>query len=241
MRAEIGDRYDVYSYGISGASLSEYLNISRYVNRYFDPDIAIFNIRYNDFVESVFELNRGDTHMLMISITDSSVTETEPRPNYSFSQFSLKRRILRKSAIVRYLVVNLKVQQAIRDMFSKREYSGNIEIASAEHARDPIKIAATYVFERLKEENRGKRVIIVMAAPRQDIYAGTVGRSRLLFLNDLIAELAVANGFEILDLTEPMMKDYEANQIPFNSPWDAHWDEYAHEFVCRQVLALGFP
>ena len=106
MRAEIGDRHDVYSYGISGASLSEYLNISRYVNRHFDPDVVIFNIRYNDFAESVFELNPADTHMLMISITDSSVTETEPRPNYSFSQFSLKRRILRKSAIARYLIIN---------------------------------------------------------------------------------------------------------------------------------------
>lgn len=241
MRAEIGDRYDIYSFGISGASLSEYLNINRYVNRHFDPDVVIFNIRYNDFAESVFELNRGDIHMMMISITDTSVTETMPRPNYSFSQFSLRRRILLKSAFVRYLIINLRVHQATRDLFSERTYSGNVEIDAVEGSRDLVETAAAYVFQRLSEENQGKRVIIVMAAPRQDIYAGTLMESRLLFLNDLVRRLSSVHGFELLDLTEPMIQDYEANRIPFNSPWDAHWNEYAHGFVARQVLSLGFP
>jgi hypothetical protein len=240
MRAEIGDRYDVYSFGISGASLSEYLNISRYVNRNFDPDILIFNIRYNDFAESVFEINRGDTHMLMISVSDTSVTETIPRPNHSFSQFSLKRRLLLKSALVRYLTFNLKIRQVVRDMFHHREYSGNVAIRSVEEHRDLIETAATYVFERLSEENRGKRVIIVMAAPRQDIYDGTLAQSRVLFLNELVQRLSSAHGFELLDLTEPMLEDYRINHIPFNSPLDAHWNAYGHAFVARQVLSLGF-
>jgi len=240
MRTEIGDIYDVYSFGISGASLSEYLNINRYVNRNFDPDILIFNIRYNDFAESVFEINPADTHMLMISVTDTSVTEIPPRPNYSFSQFNLKRRILRKSALLRYLVINLRVQQAVRDMFSKRDYSGNVEIEAVDENRDRIETAAAYVFERLNEENPGKRVIIVMAAPRHDIYAGTLEESRVLFLNDLVRRLSLANGFELLDLTRPMLEDYKANKIPFNSPRDAHWNEYGHAFVARQVLSLGF-
>ena len=241
MRAEIGDRYDVYSFGISGASLSEYLNISRYVDRNFDPDILIFNIRYNDLAESVFEINRADTHMLMISITDTSVTETVPRPNHSFSQFSLKRRILRKSALVRYLTINLRAQQVIRDMFSKRDYSGNVEIDAVEREKDLVETAATYVFKKLKEENQGKRVIIVMAAPRHDIYAGALDQSRVLFVNDMIRRLSLAEGFELLDLTTPMAEDYEKNQTPFNSPWDSHWNEYGHAFVARQVLSLGFP
>jgi hypothetical protein len=80
-----------------------------------------------------------------------------------------------------------------------------------------------------------------MAAPRHDIYAGTVEESRVLSLNILVARLASEQGFELLDLTGPMMHDYEANRTPFNSPWDSHWNEYGHEFVARQVLALGFP
>jgi hypothetical protein len=179
--------------------------------------------------------------MLMISITDTSVTETVPRPNHSFAQFNLKRRILRKSALIRYLTINLKIHQVVRDMFSGREYSGNIEVEMVENSREPVETAATYVFRKLNEENRGKRVIVVMAAPRQDIYAGTVEASRVLFLNDLVRRLSSDYGFELLDLTEPMRKDYEQNETPFNSPWDAHWNEYGHAFVARQVLSLGFP
>jgi hypothetical protein len=240
MRAEIGDRYDVYSFGISGASLSEYLNMSRYADRLFDPDILIFNIRYNDFTESLFKINPADSQMLMLDISDGVVTETVPRPNHSFSQFSLKRRILRESAVVRYLVINLRVQQSIYDVFSKPTYGGNTEIETLERNRDPVETATAYVFEHLREENPGRRIILVMAAPRQDIYAGTLERSRVLFLNDLVRRLAFEQGFELLDLTEPMKIDYEANGIPFNSPWDAHWNEYGHRFVARQVLALGF-
>jgi hypothetical protein len=241
MRSKIGSRYDVYSFGISGASLSEYLNISRYVNRHFDPDVLIFNVRYNDFDESVLELNPGATHMLLLSITDRSITESVPRPNYSFSQYSLKRRILRKSAVLRYLIHNLKVQRVIRSLRSDGTYSENIEIDDVERNRYLVERAAGYVFGRLEEENQGKRVIIVMGAPTHAIYAGTVGQSRVLFLNDLVAGLCSAHGFELLDLTEPMSLDYEANHNAFNSPWDAHWNEYGHEFVSRQVLLLGFP
>jgi hypothetical protein len=241
MRAELGDRCDVYGFGISGAPLSEYLNISRYVNRHFDPDVFIINIRYNDFAESILEINPANTHMLMVSITDSMVTETVPRPNYSFSQFSLKRRLLRKSAIVRYLVINLKVQQAVHDLLKKQRYAGNIEIETLDKNMALVEVATAYIFRRLREENPGRRVIIVMAAPRHDIYTGTVEGSPVLRLNKLVASLASANGFELLDLAEPMMKDYEANSRPFNSPWDAHWNQYGHQFVARQVLSLGLP
>jgi hypothetical protein len=241
IRAEIGDRCDVYSFGISGAPLSEYLNISRYVTRNFDPDVLIITIRYNDFAESILELNPGAIHMLMVSVTDSTVTETTPRANYSFSQFSPTRRLLRKSAIVRYLIINLKVQQAIHDMLKKRTYAGNIEFDAVTENRELVEVATAYVFRCLREENPERRVIIVMGAPRHDIYAGTVEGSPLLTLNSLVARLSSANGFELLDLTEPMMKDYEANRTPFNSPWDFHWNEYGHSFTARQVLSLGLP
>ncbi|UCG52791.1 MAG: hypothetical protein JSW58_04355 [Candidatus Latescibacterota bacterium] len=240
LRSELGGRYDVYSFGISGAALSEYLNLSRYVNRNFDPDVLIFNVRYNDFLESIYEVNPVDTHMMMLSITDGSVTETVPRPNYSFTEFSFKKRLLRKSAIVRYLTLNLKLQQAVRGLLSRKTYSGNVEITSVERHTGLVEKAASYVFERIEEENRGRRVIVVMGAPKHDIYAGTTDQSKVLFFNRLVAKLCSNHGFELLDLTEPMKRDYETNHTMFNSPWDGHWNEYGHEFVSRQVLSLGF-
>jgi hypothetical protein len=211
------------------------------VTRNFDPDVLTITIRYNDFAESILELTPGAIHMLLVSVTDSTVTETTPRPNYSFSEFSLTRRLLRKSAIVRYLVINLKVQQAIQDMLKKRTYAGNIEFDAVTENMELVEVATAYIFRCLREENPGRRVIIVMGAPRHDIYADTVEGSPLLALNSLVARLSSANGFELLDLTEPMIKDYEANRTPFNSSWDFHWNEYGHRFVAREVLSLGLP
>ncbi|UCH83738.1 MAG: SGNH/GDSL hydrolase family protein [Candidatus Latescibacterota bacterium] len=241
LRSEIGDRYDVYSFGVSGASLSEYVNMNRYVNRTFAPDVLIFNLRHNDFLESIYELNRGDTIMMMLDITDDSITETRPRPDYSFTEFNWKKRLLRKSAVVRYLIYNLRIKLVIQNLYSRDTYSGNVSVTNVERHRELIVTATEYLFDRIKAENPGRRIIVVMPAPRHAIYDGTVTESKVLFLNDLVAELSIEYGFEHLDLTESMTRDYEANGIEFNSPWDAHWDEYGHDFVARQVLSLGWP
>ena len=56
----LGVDYEVYSFGISGAPLSQYLNLSRYVVSEFDPDVLIFNVVHNDFEESIRKYNSND-------------------------------------------------------------------------------------------------------------------------------------------------------------------------------------
>ena len=56
----LGADYEVYSFGISGAPLSQYLNLSRYVVSEFDPDVLIFNVVHNDFEESIRKYNSND-------------------------------------------------------------------------------------------------------------------------------------------------------------------------------------
>ena len=173
MRSKLGDRYDVYSFGMSGAPLSEYLNMSRYVRQHCDPDIFIFNVVYNDFLESVNELNPNDTYQLTVSVRDSVIKEIAPRPDYSFAQYNAKKRLLRKSAIVRYIVYNLKIPELVTMFSSKRSYSANVDVDAAENHRDVIKQAANHIVGRIKEENSAKRIIFVMSTSNQDIYAGT--------------------------------------------------------------------
>jgi hypothetical protein len=33
-----------------------------------------------------------------------------------------------------------------------------------------------------------------------------------------------------------MQKDYEKHSKPFNSTLDAHWNEFGHAFIARQLL-----
>ena len=53
LREKIGDQAEVYSFGTRGAPMSQYLHMSRYVNKNSDPDILVFNIVNNDFDRSL--------------------------------------------------------------------------------------------------------------------------------------------------------------------------------------------
>jgi hypothetical protein len=61
------------------------------------------------------------------------------------------------------------------------------------------------------------------------------------FLHDMFGELCRENGFELLDLTESMTRDYAANGRKFDTEWDAHWNEYGHRFVAQRVLEMLKP
>ncbi|HMC83304.1 MAG TPA: hypothetical protein VKL61_08745, partial [Candidatus Polarisedimenticolia bacterium] len=55
-RRALGGGYQIYSFGIGGAPLSQYLLMSRYVRRHFNPSVMVFNVVHNDFDESLVEL-----------------------------------------------------------------------------------------------------------------------------------------------------------------------------------------
>ena len=79
-----------------------------------------------------------------------------------------------------------------------------------------------------------------MDAPRKDIYKSRVNKSSVLYLHTMFAMLCRKNGFELLDLTQSMAKDYEAKKVKFNSKIDGHWNEYGHQFVAQKILETFF-
>lgn len=240
LRKKIGDNYDVYSFGRSGAPLSQYLHYSRYVNRLFNPDILLFNIVHNDFDESVFQLNPSDIHWLTLNVNDSIVTENKPKPNHSFSQYNWKKRIIKKSALFRYLYVNLHLSRTIYNFRIRKnnqeKFNANVEVTKIEDNKSLIKKSVDYILGKLLDENPNKRIIFIFDAPRNDIYNNTLENSNILFLHDILEKYCLKYGFEYIDLTLPMENDYKKNQIKFNSDIDGHWNEYGHSFVYKQIL-----
>ena len=190
LRNEINTDYDVYSIGKSGAPLSEYLNYSRYIKKYFDPDIFIFNVVHNDYDESILKLNPNTKHMLTLNIKDNVITENAPEPNKSFKQYNWKKRMIYKSALVRYLYINLHIDKTIRNFQVKdniqRRYNGNIDVGKAEDNKGLIIQSVDYILGKLKQENPGKRIMFVVDAPRSDIYKGELASSSILFLNKIL-------------------------------------------------------
>jgi lysophospholipase L1-like esterase len=239
LRVLLGDSIDVYSFGVSGAPLSQYLHIGRYAVSQYDPDILVFNIVHNDFAESLHRLNSGDRHFMLLRLHDNDlVEETIPQADRSFTQFSRVKQILRRSALVRYLLFNLHIKNTL-DVLRQREseYVANIDPATIAHERDDSRRAVRYVTNRMARDFRERSIVFVIDAPRADIYAGTANES-VQFLHAITADACAEAGIDLLDLSEDMTEAYSKDGRRFEFDTDGHWNAYGHEFVARTLAAF---
>ena len=230
LREKLFQEYEVYAFGISGASLSQYLHLSRYINKYFDPDIFIFNISHNDFDESIYELYPNRYHFLQVSFNNGDIIETTPRPNYTMGQYKSWQRAIKKSSLFRYLWYNLKVGN-YRNFFLKPEFEANIKPDIVKKQEKMIFSATNYLIRTIKNENANKRIIFIVDAPRTAIYSNSLNDSEVLWMNDMLGLVCNNNNVEFLDLTEYMKEDFQKRNKKFNSEIDNHWNEYGHQFV----------
>ena len=240
LRKRLYPNYEVYAAGKSGAALSQYLHISRYLNKHFDPDILIFNIMHNDFDESIRELYPNSYHFMQLSIAqDGSIKETTPRPNYSYPQYTTWKRVVYKSALFRYLDFNLNVRQIRHKIMAVQDgtYEANIKPEEVKRNQALIYKATNYLVKTIREENRDKRVIFVFDAPKQAIYNNSLHESKVLWMHEMMDTICSMNNIEFIDLTPLMEKDFQVNRRKFNSELDGHWNEYGHEFVASVLFA----
>jgi len=226
--------YEVYAFGVAGYPLSQYLHISRYVNKYFNPDILVFNMVHNDFDESIQELYPHWHYFKQMSINDvGSITETTPIPDFSFPQYTRWKRYVYKSALFRYLYLNLKISEIKRNLFLGRHntFEANIKTDTVQSNEKLIFRSTDYLVRKIREENDEKRIIFVLDAPRQAIYSGKLDRSNVLFLHEMMKNICALHNVELIDLTDDMKIDYQINKQKFNSEIDGHWNEYGHGLV----------
>ncbi len=238
LRAQLGTTYDVYSFGISGAPFSQYLHINRYVNKLFDPEIIIFNIVHNDFIESILHLNPNSYIWLRLEINNKEIKEVLPSPYYPSLRYRFIKSIIKNSALFKYLRYNLKINKLYRSVFKKNDtgkYNANVNITTLQKNKELISSATKYILNQIRLENLNRRIIFIMDAPKHDLYKNKFD-SNVLFLHQIFEKYCLKNNFELIDLIEPMKKDYKLNHIKFNSKYDSHWNEYGHKFVCSQLL-----
>ncbi len=234
LRRRLGPAWDVYGFGMSGASLSQYLLMSRYVARHFAPEVMVFIIIHNDLNESLRELIPQD-HMLQVSLADGAFSEVAPKPYRP----SPVRRLLRRSALVRYVTLNARLAQFVSRIASggeKRPFRSNVEVEALASERELITRATSFLVGRLRDENPERDLVFVMDALRPDIYAGTLDESPLAWMNDLMAAVCREHAVTFIDLTPPFLAHYRERGEAFNSRIDSHWNEVGHR-VAAEVLA----
>lgn len=235
------DNFEVYSFGASGAALSQYLHYSRYIHEKYDPDIYIFNIVHNDFSGSLFGI--GHKSKKTFKIIEDKIVEIEPIPYKRVYKKMPLSSILRKSSLIRYLYGNLKINEIFKkkDLKSKDSLTvnANIYVENVSILQTEIEKVVDYFLYRLTIELKGKKIFLIIDASRFDIYDEiSFEDSDVKFLHDIILKHSLKYNITLLDLTKPMTNEYKINNKKFNSKYDGHWDEYGHYFVYKKVYNI---
>lgn len=229
-------RREVYSFGFSGAPLSEYLQMSRYVREVFRPEVLVFNLVYNDFDESLREM-APRPYFLQLSQGAGGLEEAPPKP-YEPSRI---KRLAARSAIVRYLWLNLHLPDLLQSWKAPQvdpdRFYGNVDAVELQRHRELVERATFDLVDRIRQENPDTEIIFMMDAPRTDIYEGKPGEGRLGWLHQLMRRACERSGCRFLDLTTPFRERYERDHVPFNFPNDYHWNEAGHALAAEVLDA----
>ncbi len=228
-----GSGIRVYSFGISGAPLSQYLQISRYVRKHFQPDVLVLCVVHNDFAESLLEFSENP-HFLHIRPADSAFEEVQPIP-YQPNSF---RRFWKQSALAAYFYENLHLYQwwtARKIAAQTRDYQANVDVHSVNINRETIEKATLVLVKTIREENPKVPILFLMDGLRGEIYSERPGTSSLSWMNRIMEKAAIENGCHFIDLTETFRESFRSDHLKFNPEYDWHWNEHGHKVVGKEL------
>jgi GDSL-like Lipase/Acylhydrolase family len=231
----LGSKYEVYSFGVSQSPLSQYVHVARdYVEKKYSPDIYIFNLVHNDFHESINGMAYIPMYMTVKLNKDSSFTEVPPvKPERTHNKVP-GGILFRKSSFIRYVYYNLNLMEKFRSKKAgAKEAEMNVAVSDILDKKDSLQAVTKYLLSTIKSSLGNKEIIIIMDAPRSNIYQGDLDKSKVAWLNNMVGQNCKEVGLPFIDLTYYMAEDYKKNGKRFESKYDNHWSEYGHQFVAK--------
>ena len=234
----------VYSFGASGAPLSQYLGYAQYARDTFRPDGLAIVIIENDYDQSLrgYGLKKG-MHQFAEQRDGQLVLE---RTDISFR---LRYRLVRASALARYVMANLgmtrgRVQRLLAGE-NERELARQEEL---ERTRLPDSKRAVDAFLEMLPEASGLepgRIVFVVDGSRPRVYGDDAqGSAHEIYIDvdyvDVMRRYFMENarrrGFDTVDLEPAFVAHYSTHKERFDWPQDAHWNALGHE-MCFEAAA----
>ena len=232
-------KQEVYALGLSGAPLSQYLVYAEFAEKEFNPDSFIINIIGNDFDESFLKYKNAPPFQYFDENGALVLREFEPN---AFAQ------IVIKSALVRYLYFDLKIQHQISRMLRTPQKSSKINVRNTQKSddeRQSYAIRAVSLFlEKLSAVVGDKPVLLVLDTDRKEIYrSGDVVRSpswKNRAFKAIVERSLDYQKFFVLDLHPVFLANWRDNGERFEYLYDSHWNEWGHRTVAGAIEASGF-
>jgi hypothetical protein len=236
-------RLRVYSFGASGAPLSEYLIWARHAVSEYSARGIVINIVGNDFDQSHVAYHSGPGWWVYVPRPDGTLhlQLVEYRPGWL-------RAVASNSSLARYLFFNLQLAHAWRQIQSfffgtpavaGPRYAGNTT-AEADSARIEASLAVIDAVFRDLPAMVGlpsDRVLFTLDGFRYSGNAASGAGTYFDLMRRTFRSKAQSLGYEVIDLDPFFFEDYVAHAQRFEYPHDGHWNETGHAVAAKAVLA----
>ena len=239
LEENIGDRFKVYSFGFSGAPLSQYLKWAEFSVDRFNVSHLVINVVANDFDESLLKYKQSPGFHYFEKCGQSYCNVLVP---YKKNKY---KAILGKSNLARYLVSNLQILNISKNIsfffeqfdnkkntkVNKKYFANTSTDISTERIEDS-KLSVKLFLEKLDLIKLEKKNIILMIDGRfySSNYDGYFPLMREYFIQE-----SMKKGFQIIDLKKSFDRNYKKNKKKFEFKKDGHWNSLAHSVVGKEL------
>lgn len=233
----------VYSIGISGSQLPQYLAFAQFAWAEFHPRAMAFVIVGNDFDESLSKYKSAPGYHYFEEsglANELKLVRRDARP-------SLGKRLLRRSALVRYLWGTVGIQDVARSILDRFEnrggYVGNTDADASETRLVDSRLAVDCFFSELpKRIGLDKsRVLFIVDAMRPAIYSETdLQRARGTYFDLMrryFLEAAKRNGYEAIDMEPRFIARHRRDDARFEFAIDGHWNGLGHQEAAEAIAS----
>lgn len=230
LHSRLGGTGRVYSIGLSGAPLSQYLVFAEFAKNALRPNAMAFFIIGNDFDESLLRYKADPRFHYFAENGELR------RINY---EMSTTKRILRESAFLRYVLLHLEPAPKFKAILTSVRKS---EAPALEERIVHSRKAVDYFLDQLPSKSGLdiESIVFVLDGVRPALYsseglhkAEDVYRSHM---RRYFAKQASARGYEVLDMQPVFIATHQRDGSRFEvAPTDAHWNALAHGLAADQI------
>ena len=244
----LGNEFRVYSFAAGGAPMSQYLIWARHAVTDYGARALIINVVLNDFDQSYLDYRTSPVYWLYIDDPDGQL-----RLRFFEYRQSTLRSVLSRSALARYLMINLKLEYFIQTLpllpapapqaSAAGAPAGPGTSEDAEARRTRISLAVIDAFFRdLKAMVAlpADRILFLMDGFHYPDAAASGAGSYVDRMRKAFLAKAASLGYGRIDLDPQFFARYRSAGATFEVPDDGHWNAIGHQVAADAVLSSDF-
>lgn len=240
----VGDTGRVYSFGASGAPLSQYVMWAREAKEAWGANALVIVVIANDFDESLAEYKSapGFHYYEQDADGDLELHRQDYRPGGI-------RRMLRKSALFRYLALNLHALERVKALLNTivspaqaQIYVGNTAAAAGTVRLQKSRDAIAAFLRDLQAVGGWKpsEVLFLVDDVRYPDENEEIAASYFAKMRNHFMSVSRQQGFGAINLDPHFFARHRSDGSRFEFPTDGHWNGLAHGIAADALIDSAF-